>query len=45
MNMMETDWTQLQATVQQIFHDVAQDPHLQEALNYSTPEQIMTKPM
>jgi len=44
MNMTETVWTQLQATIQQIFHDVAQDLHLQEALNYTSPDQIMTNP-
>jgi len=41
---METDWMQLQATVQQFFYDVAQDPLLQESLNYTTSEQIMNKP-
>jgi len=39
-NVTETDWTQLQATIQQIFHDIAQDLHLQEALNYTSPEPI-----
>jgi len=43
-NVEETDQTQLQATVQKIFHDVEQDPHLQEALTYTSQEQIMMKP-
>jgi len=43
-NATEIDQTELQETVQQIFHDVEHDPQLQEALNYTTSEQIMTKP-
>jgi len=43
-NAMEMDQTEIQATIQQIFHNVEHDLRLQEALNYTTSEQIMTKP-
>jgi len=43
-NPTEADRTQLQDTVRQIFHDVQHEPHLHEALQYTSPEQIMTKP-
>jgi len=43
-NIAETDGTQLQAIVQQIFHNVAQDPQLQDTLTYTTAEHIMMKP-
>jgi len=34
---------QLQATVQQIFYDVQHKPHLHNILQYTNPDQIMTK--
>jgi len=40
----QADQTQLQATVQQIFHDVQKDPNLQDILTYTTAEVIMTQP-
>jgi len=42
-NPMEADCTQLQDTVQQIFHNVQHEPNLHKALQYTTPEQIMKK--
>ena len=40
----QADRTQLQAMVQQIFHDVQNDPNLQDFLTYTTAEAIMTQP-
>ncbi len=40
----QADWTQLHATVQQIFYDVQHDPILQDLLTYTTVESIMAKP-
>jgi len=42
-NPTEADCMQLQVTVQQIFHNVPQEPHLHIALQSTTPDQIMTK--
>jgi len=42
-NQTILDRSQLQATVNQIFHDVRQDPNLQDLLTYTTPEIVMTK--
>jgi len=40
----QADQTQLQATVQQIFHDIQNDPNLLDILTYTTAEAIMTQP-
>jgi len=40
----QADRTQLQATVQQIFHDVQNDPNLQDILMYTTADAIMNQP-
>jgi len=42
-NISQSDCTQLQATVEQIFHNIQQDPNLCDLLTYINPEQIMTK--
>jgi len=43
-NISQSDCTQLQATVEQIFHNIQQDPNLCNLLTYTNPEQIITKP-
>jgi len=40
----QADQTQLQATVQQIFHNIQNDPNLQDILTYTTAEAIMAQP-
>jgi len=40
----QVNQTQLQAMVQQIFHDIQNDPNLQDILSYTTAEAIMTQP-